>query len=188
MVRAPAFRRVFAFLNRVDIPYVLIGGLASGLQGEPRLTFDVDVLVFLPDDALTRLLRAARKAGSRFPSARARESVRRKRFLRLTLWGTDIDFLVADSVYEFEILSRRHTLAWKGVPVFVAAPEDLILLKLWAGRPIDWKDAKAVQVRQGPRLDVEYLTLRARRLRVQHGKGHVLSRLRKLFRMKYRLE
>ena len=180
------FKRIFAFLNGTGIPYVLIGGIASGILGEPRATDDVDLLVFLPADALDRLLGKARKAGARFNAKRAREFVKRKRFLRLGLWGTDVDFLVADSIYEFEVLSRRKMTVLEGVPVPMPTPEDLILLKLWAGRPIDIQDAKAVEVRHGSHLDWKYLNDRSRRLKAQRGGGHVYSALKKLARMRYR--
>lgn len=33
------------FLDHRQIPYALIGGLAASLQGEPRVTADVDVVI-----------------------------------------------------------------------------------------------------------------------------------------------
>ena len=36
---------VFASLNRHDVRYVVIGGIAAVLHGVPRATFDLDLLI-----------------------------------------------------------------------------------------------------------------------------------------------
>lgn len=39
---------VAAFLEELDVPYAIIGGLAAQHWGEPRFTRDVDVAVLAP--------------------------------------------------------------------------------------------------------------------------------------------
>jgi hypothetical protein len=36
---------VFASLNRHNVRYVVIGGIAAVLHGAPRATFDLDILI-----------------------------------------------------------------------------------------------------------------------------------------------
>jgi len=43
--------------------YILYGGLAAGLWGEPRFTADVDVVGFLPERRFVDLLRCATRHG-----------------------------------------------------------------------------------------------------------------------------
>ena len=57
--------------------------------------------------------------------------------------------------------------------VQVVAPEDLILYKLLADRPLDRLDARSVVEEQGRRLDRKYLNRQARSL----GLGKKLSLL-----------
>ena len=54
---------VFKSLQKHDVKYVVIGGIASVLHGVPRATFDLDILIeALPDNA-QRLLNALTDAG-----------------------------------------------------------------------------------------------------------------------------
>ena len=46
------------FLDQARIPYMLTGSIASSLHGEPRSTHDVDVVVVLDPESITKLLGA----------------------------------------------------------------------------------------------------------------------------------
>ena len=46
-----------------DVDFVLVGGLAVALQGYPRLTMDVDVVLAMDDKNLRRFIDAAKAAG-----------------------------------------------------------------------------------------------------------------------------
>jgi hypothetical protein len=52
---------LFAALNRHQVGYVLIGGLAVALHGVERDTMDIDVSVVVSPDNLARLTAAARE-------------------------------------------------------------------------------------------------------------------------------
>ncbi len=74
------------------------------------------------------------------------------------LLGTRIDILLADTDYDDLLIARAREIdllperkAW------VCSPEDLVVLKLIASRPIDLKDAESVIQRQGENLDEAYL-------------------------------
>ena len=41
------YKKVVTFLNREKFEYIIIGGIAAGILGEPRLTGDVDVDIVL---------------------------------------------------------------------------------------------------------------------------------------------
>ena len=43
-----AFRKGIELLQAEGVPFVLIGGLAASLQGEPRNTEDADFMITLP--------------------------------------------------------------------------------------------------------------------------------------------
>lgn len=49
---------VFASLNRHDVRYLVVGGIAAVLHGVPRATFDLDILIDPTDDNATALLSA----------------------------------------------------------------------------------------------------------------------------------
>ena len=47
-----ALVEVASLLEEIGLPYMLIGGLAVALWGEPRATLDVDVSVFARADII----------------------------------------------------------------------------------------------------------------------------------------
>lgn len=68
----------------------------------------------------------------------------------------DIDLFLAETNYQSQLLTRRryHQTEWFGA--WFVSPEDLILLKLLAGRPKDPIDVGEVLFIQGD-LDLQYL-------------------------------
>jgi|WetSurMetagenome_2_1015567.scaffolds.fasta_scaffold404537_2 hypothetical protein len=47
LFQVEALRQVDAFLKAHDIPYVVIGGIANAVRGEPRATHDADLKVLV---------------------------------------------------------------------------------------------------------------------------------------------
>lgn len=68
-----------------------------------------------------------------------------------------IDFLLLDPQYTLSLLSRRGQLQWLGIRLWVASPEDMLVLKLVANREKDILDAKKIYQRQPSFLDMEYV-------------------------------
>src|SRR5215211_8039071 len=54
---------VFASLEKHQVEYVIIGGIASILHGVPRATFDLDLLIRATPENADRLLVALLEAG-----------------------------------------------------------------------------------------------------------------------------
>lgn len=186
MTRAARFRRVFRFLNASRIRYALIGGIPAGVFGEPRVTVDVDLVLMLSGDNLDHLAARARRDGIAIDVGRMERGAYRKRFFRLRIAGTDVDFLTGDSVYEEELLARAISKRMFGCTVRLASPEDIILTKLVSGRALDLNDAKAIEISRRVRLDRGYIRAWAARLRVQRGRGTALARWKRLLAGGYR--
>jgi len=182
----PDFRGVFRFLDACGIRYVIVGGFAAGIRGEPRATTDVDIITFMPTLDMDRFIRFARQHRIRLSAGKIRRHAYRDAFFRLKVAGTQVDFIVGASGFEFDVLTRGVREKIYGVKIPIASPEDMILMKLVSGRVLDWNDAKAIQLRYENKLDKAYIESWARRLRVQRGRGRVITRWRKLLKMGYR--
>ena len=48
-------------LEKSQVPYMIIGGLANAVWGNPRATIDIDVAVWVPDERITDVLKAIEK-------------------------------------------------------------------------------------------------------------------------------
>ena len=58
MSQQELLKRVITALKNTSIQYMLTGSLVSSLQGEPRLTHDIDIVVAVPREAIKGLLAA----------------------------------------------------------------------------------------------------------------------------------
>jgi len=55
-IQEDALGEITSFLEREAVPYMIIGGIANLIWGEPRATLDVDVTVLVPPDAVQDLI------------------------------------------------------------------------------------------------------------------------------------
>jgi hypothetical protein len=155
---------VLGLLARLDIPHMLIGGLAVAVRAEPRATKDIDFLVGVGRDEAQELVAEMARLefrsivhGTAGPGAVIR-------FVRTGDDGIDrwVDVLCAGTPFEQLALARapRERLLKRTLPV--ATVEDLVILKLLAGRPQDWADVDVLLREHAGRLDDHYLDATAR--------------------------
>src|SRR5206468_3706475 len=88
--------------------------------------------------------------------------------------GVDIDLFLAESRFQQELLVRRRQVNLDGVSVWLISPEDLVLLKLLAGRPRDIADIGDILFTLG-QLDEIYMRLWARQLGVLDALEKILA-------------
>lgn len=114
--------------NAAGIRYALIGGVALGLWGVQRNTFDVDFLV--AHDDLTKVDEALSKLG--FNLRHRSENV--SHFNAGDPQGGSVDFLHAFRSPSLRMLERaeKKLLFSDHVPVPVVRPDDLVGLKIQA--------------------------------------------------------
>ena len=55
-----AFRKTVGFLENEQVPFVVVGGLAASLQGEPRNTDDADFMITLSSKDVHRFAERAK--------------------------------------------------------------------------------------------------------------------------------
>jgi predicted nucleotidyltransferase len=157
-----------AALEQAELPYVLIGGVASSIHGRPRATDDIDLLVD-PRDA-DRALAALGAAG--FDT----EATDPHWIYKATKDGETVDVMFnikGDVHVDEEMLTRARPTDFAGQEVRVASPEDVIVIKALAHDEPSfrhWHDALAIIAAQ--ELDWEYLVRRARK-----GAHRILSLL-----------
>lgn len=134
-----------------------IGGLAVLRWGEPRVTRDVDLALLTGFGGEFPFVDALL---AEFPAriSDAREFAIRNRVLLLnSSTGVPMDVLLAALPYEEELARRSTTFSFgPEVNIRTCSAEDLIVLKLYASRPLDVQDAEGVAMRQRS-LDWDYV-------------------------------
>jgi len=123
-------------LNQAGIPYVITGAVAAIIYGEPRLTNDLDVVVFMKTGDIVKLSRVF-PLGEFYcpPEEVLRIEIKRPYRGHFNLihheTGMKADLYLAgeDELHRWA-LSRRRAILFEAEQVWVAPPEYVILRKL----------------------------------------------------------
>src|SRR4030042_5328376 len=144
-------------LDRADIPYMLIGGQALLLYGEPRLTRDIDISLGISTNQRHRLLAVVDEMGLK-PLADPWDFTVKTMVLPCQYPTVDIriDFIFSFSPHKSQAILRANRVAIGSSRVNFASPEDLIIHKVFAGRPRDLEDVKSVLLKNKD-LDRKYI-------------------------------
>jgi hypothetical protein len=115
---------------------MLTGSVVSSIQGEPRLSHDIDIII-APDFSIGKIL------GEYFASEdfyldqeSVKEAIRSNGMFNMieSASGDKIDFwLLTDSAFDESRFQRRKKILLFGESVWISSPEDTIIAKLfWA--------------------------------------------------------
>lgn len=165
-----------------DLPFMLIGGQAVLVHGKPRLTQDIDITLGVGPDSLDAILATSRGTGL-IPVPDDPVSFVRQTFVLPAVQPDSkirVDFIFSTTPYESEAIRRAVRVSIRGESVPFATPEDLILHKLFAGRPRDLEDAAGVVQRKRDELDWEYLRRWAREFAAVPGREEMPRRVEML--------
>jgi len=174
--------RLEAFLQSRAWRHCFIGGLAVQHWGEPRLTRDLDLSLFTGFGSEAFYVDALLSAYSpRIEAARDFALARRVLLLR-SAGGVGIDVSLAALPYEELVVSRAVPVEMlPGSVVRLCSPEDLIIMKMFAGRDTDLRDARSVIVRQEVRgLDWRHIEENLAELAELKEDPTLLARLRSI--------
>ena len=141
------------FLDERRVPYMVIGGIANLVWGEPRSTLDVDAALLMEETAWPAFIKDLRRAFRIIPR-KPIEFLHDTHVLPVeTREGVRIDLIWATLPYEHKAIARAMLEHVAGHQVRVCRPEDLIIHKIISNRPKDRGDVQAIIRHQGPRLD-----------------------------------
>ena len=99
-------RAAFDLLTQARVRFLVIGGLAVAVIGEPRVTGDVDVVAFTSTAGAERLIDRAKAAGFDVDPAAERERLRTTGTLRFRRGRYQLDVIRASLPFEDAALAR----------------------------------------------------------------------------------
>ena len=149
--------RIASVLDQSALPYMIMGGQAVLLYGEPRLTKDIDITLGAGLERLSDVVAAAQAAALTL-------LVEPEVFTRQTMVlpcadaqsGMRVDFILSFSPFEQLAISRARMVKMGDSELRYASLEDLIIHKLIAGRARDIEDVKSILLRN-PAADLSYI-------------------------------
>ena len=151
-------------LERVEIPYMVVGSVAGSLHGEPRTTMDIDLVIDPSRESLRHFVDSLPSHDYYVDMDAAMEALKRRTSFNIIEHGTGwkVDLMVrrerAFSRTEFD---RRIRVTLFGRETPVATAEDTVIAKLeWAKageseRQI--RDVARILAVSGMTLDSAYL-------------------------------
>ncbi len=150
--------RITGKLKKLKISYMVIGGQAVLLYGEPRLTKDIDITLGVDVDSLSAVENMAAKANLKPLVENASEFVNKTYVYPCEdkNSGIRIDFIFSNSLYEKTAIKRARKIKIGKSFIKFASPEDIIIHKIIAGRPVDMKDAENISLKQR-KLNRDYI-------------------------------
>ena len=185
MDQADILRFAVSILETLNIPYMLVGSMASGVYGEARLTQDIDLVIAPTLQQLDQLCAAFPSADFYVSREAAREALGfRSQFNVLhPTTGDKIDFMIAKSdEWGAEQLARRERmLLLPDLEGFAARPEDVIISKLQyfeeGGSEKHLRDITSMFKMSGARIDRSYVERWVDRLNLHDTWKKILTRL-----------
>jgi len=164
-------------LERLDIPYLVGGSVASSVHGEPRSTNDVDIVADIRSEHLDAFVEAV-SADYYVSLLAARQAIRSGTSFNVihVAAAVKVDVFVAgDDEFNHERLRQRQLIDVSDAPpasMYVDTAENSVLRKLeWfrrGGEASDrqWRDVLAILRLQRSSLDRRHLAMWADRLGV----------------------
>ena len=175
MSQQELLKKVIQTLDDTGIQYLVTGSVASSLQGEPRSTHDIDLVVAIERGDAKKLTESFPLPDFYLDEDSIVDAINRHGMFNLidVNSGDKVDFWVlTDAPFDHSRFARRYAEEVGGMRVTVSSPEDTILAKLrWAklsgGSEKQFTDALRVYEVQGERLNMEYLHSWAKELDVE---------------------
>src|SRR5262249_52329272 len=144
-------------LERLRVPYCIVGGIANLVWGEPRATVDVDVSVSVDEAAVTGFVEVLGREFAILVESPARFVSDTRVLPMQDRRGVRIDVIFALLPFERDVIERAVDVDMGSARVKVCTAEDLILMKIISERERDLADAEAIARRRHASLDLAYL-------------------------------
>jgi len=143
-------------LNNNNIPYMVIGGQAVLLYGEPRLTKDIDIALGIGIDGLKDINSIIQKLNLK---TLVNEGFVQKTMVLLAIdekTGIRVDFIFSFSLYEKQAIKRAPDIKFGNTIVKFASLEDVVIHKIIAGRARDIEDVRSIILKNSD-YDAKYI-------------------------------
>jgi len=157
---------IFRALQKEEVRYLVVGGLAMNLHGIPRMTADIDLFVDLDPDNVGRFLVAVKALGfvpsvpvqaESLPDPEIRSAWKREKnmlvlgFHHTVRPAAALDVFISEPI-PFGAAFERRKRVWvegENIEIPVVSETDLIAMKEGTGRLQDASDVKILRRKLG---------------------------------------
>lgn len=149
------FKKLFSALNNESVKYMVAGGIAVNLYGIERATADIDLIIGLDEENISKFVRVARNLGLRpkipvllddfADTEKRKEWIDHKGMTVFTVYDVENPFFLIDifveTPFDFEtVFEKREKMEFEDTVIPVVPITDLIAMKEKSARPQDQAD------------------------------------------------
>lgn len=175
MSQQELLKKIIRFFEESKIEYMLTGSYISSLQGEPRSTHDIDVIVALEKNDIAKFLKSFPKDDYYIEEQSIQEAIEQQTMFNVIdlREGGKIDFwIITNDPFDQSRFFRKIREELFDTKMYISTPEDTILMKLkWAnlsgGSEKQFTDALRVYEIQFEKLDLQYINYWINQLQLQ---------------------
>ena len=154
------YEELFKALEKAQVRYLVVGGVAMVLHGFIRMTMDLDLFIALDPSNIERFLKVVQDLGYRpdipvkledFSSTKKRQEWRNEKGMLVfplshpVQLNHRIDVFIEEQLPFIEAYERRFPVKVQDCTVQVASVNDLVAMKRKAGRAQDLEDIEALK-------------------------------------------
>lgn len=164
------FQSIFKELNELKVDYLVVGGLAVNFHGVPRMTYDIDLMILLQPENISKLGTKLSDWGYRpkvpiNPMELANEMkrnswIQEKKMRAVNFYNEtspigEIDIVFDSPIPYDELKSRAVMIEIQGEKIPTVSIHDLIKLKQQSGRKQDIADAEYLKMILGEMMETQ---------------------------------
>lgn len=145
-------------LTRERIPYMIIGGQAVLVYGEPRLTKDIDIILGIGPEDIRKIKDVVKHLKLKILTPDPETFVMETMVLPVieASSGIKVDFIFSFTPYERNAIKRAKKIKLAQSFIKFASLEDVIIHKIFAKRERDLEDVKTLLLKN-PHYNKKYI-------------------------------
>jgi predicted nucleotidyltransferase len=146
MLQSRDFKELLSVLEKHEVRYLVIGGYAVMLYSEPRWTKDLDLWIAIDAANAKAIFNALKEFGAPLTDLTAADFSEPGYFYQMGNPPLRVDVMMQIPGGDFDTAwERRKTVSMGESRIHFIGRDDLIAVKLAAGRDQDLKDVEAIR-------------------------------------------
>jgi len=175
-----ALAAITSWLKEQNISYMVFGGIANSVYGNPRQTFDIDIKIAL--DSAKPIETFIEKLGiiAEIIPQQPIQFIQDTNVLPIEVANVRIDLVFASLPFEIEAIRRSKSIMYFDIDLKVCTIEDLIIHKAISTRQKDWIDIEILIHDQRQIIDWPYLLKNCAELSDFLDRSEIIKNIRRL--------
>jgi len=175
-----ALQTIAIWFKREKIPYMIFGGIANSIYGNPRQTFDIDVKISLDPQAwLDRFVEKFKHIGKIIPEKPV-QFIQDTHVLPVDVANVRINIFCVSLPFEIDAIRSSQEIDYLDIKIQVCTVEDLTIHKAVSTRQKDWIDIEALIFEQNTNIDWQYLLKKCEKLSDFLNQPEIIQNIRRL--------